>query len=68
MKIGYARVSTYEQPLDLQIDQLQAAGCDPDHIYADKEGVEFESGTGTPGPRLGAGLRAGGQPAGDLAA
>ncbi len=36
MKIGYARVSTHEQTLDLQIDQLEAADCDPDPIYADK--------------------------------
>ena len=34
MKIGYARVSTKEQNLDLQIDDLKSSGCEK--IYTDK--------------------------------
>lgn len=34
MKFGYARVSTLEQNLDRQLDQLQLAGCD--RIFKEK--------------------------------
>lgn len=34
MRVGYARVSTQEQTLDLQTDALQHAGCD--RLYTDK--------------------------------
>lgn len=35
---GYARVSTEEQNLDLQLDALQRAGCDTREIYTDRAG------------------------------
>ena len=34
--LGYARVSTDEQDLALQLDALKSAGCDPEHIYKDR--------------------------------
>lgn len=34
--IGYARVSTDEQSLDLQINSLKEIGCQKNHIFSDK--------------------------------
>ena len=34
--VGYARVSTDEQDVQLQVDALKKAGCDDDNIFVDK--------------------------------
>ena len=34
--IGYARVSTHDQNLDLQIDALLQTGCERSNIFVDK--------------------------------
>ena len=35
-RLGYARVSTYGQTFDSQLDQLRAAGCTGRNIYREK--------------------------------
>lgn len=41
--VGYARVSTQEQELQMQLDELQKIGCDKNKIFVDKiSGIKTE--------------------------
>jgi len=44
MKVGYARVSTDEQNLDLQLDALKAAGCETIFMDQGISGITKERG------------------------
>lgn len=37
MKLGYARVSTIEQDLDMQIKKLEEQGIKKENIYIEKQ-------------------------------
>ena len=51
--VGYARVSTDDQDLSLQLDALKQAGCAENHLFVDRS-----SGARTDRPGLEACLRA----------
>jgi hypothetical protein len=63
-RVGYARCSTDEQDVDIQIEQLTALGVAPERIYIDRGGtvnlLGLSSGAGmvgSAGSVSGAGVR-----------
>lgn len=53
MKVGYARVSTTGQSLEVQLEALAKAGCEPDSIYKEKQSGKSADGR----PQLQAALK-----------
>lgn len=49
MKIGYARVSTTDQNLELQLDALQGAGVASENVYTDRASGKSDSRPGLDG-------------------
>lgn len=57
--IGYGRVSSRSQSLDIQIDALTAAGVTPEHLYLEKASGRKRDGRAALEDLLGRGIRKG---------